>query len=91
MKAGDIIVVKPVKECRWTVLSLKGTRLWICLSHRRVAACGYNPDDTVLSGSINTFGMLKLQVEKPYNQSTVAGILDLVEECFIKKSQDRRG
>jgi Cd2+/Zn2+-exporting ATPase len=34
--------------------------------------------------------MLKLQVEKPYNQSTVAGILDLVENTSSRKAKTER-
>lgn len=43
--------------------------------------------DEVLSGCINLIGVLHIQVSKPYDQSTVAKILDLVENANTKKAQ----
>lgn len=42
--------------------------------------------DTVLSGFINRQGLLKVKVEKVYNESTVSRILDLVENAASKKA-----
>jgi Cd2+/Zn2+-exporting ATPase len=44
-------------------------------------------DDEVLSGSINKSGTLKIQVTKTYENSTVARILDLVENATGKKAK----
>lgn len=41
----------------------------------------------VLSGSINTNGLIKVRVTKEYSSSTVAKILDLVENASSKKSK----
>lgn len=43
--------------------------------------------ETVLSGCINTNGMIKIKVEKTFGDSTVAKILDLVEHAEAKKSK----
>ncbi len=43
--------------------------------------------DSVLSGSINETGVIHIQVTTPYAQSTVARILDLVENASEKKSK----
>lgn len=43
--------------------------------------------DTVISGCVNDSGVLEIRVSKPYGQSTVAKILDLVENAGSKKAQ----
>ena len=43
--------------------------------------------EEVISGCINGEGVLRVQVEKPYEESTVARILDLVENASSKKSR----
>jgi len=42
--------------------------------------------DAILSGCVNTNGLLTIQVTKPYSQSTVARIIDLVENAASKKA-----
>lgn len=41
----------------------------------------------VLSGCVNMSGLLKIRVTKPFGESTVAKILDLVENASSKKSK----
>ena len=43
--------------------------------------------DEVISGCVNLSGLLRVQVSKPFGQSTVARILDLVENSSEKKAQ----
>ncbi len=43
--------------------------------------------DEVISGCINQSGLLRVKVTKPYGESTVAKILDLVENASDKKSR----
>lgn len=43
--------------------------------------------DTVISGCINTDGVLRVRVSKVYGESTVARILDLVESSAERKSR----
>jgi len=91
VKAGDIIVVKPGERVPLDGIVIEGhSALDMSSLTGESLPADINPDDTVLSGSINTFGMLKLQVEKPYNQSTVAGILDLVENTSSRKAKTER-
>ncbi len=49
----------------------------------RTAAVG----DEVISGCINQTGLLRVRVSKPFEQSTVARILDLVENSSAKKAK----
>ncbi|MBQ2695702.1 MAG: cadmium-translocating P-type ATPase [Clostridia bacterium] len=44
-------------------------------------------NDEVLGGCVNQNGLLKIQVKKPYAESTVAKILELVETAGSKKAK----
>ena len=46
-----------------------------------------SPGSEVISGCVNLSGLLRVQVTKPYGESTVARILDLVENSALKKSR----
>ena len=46
-----------------------------------------SPEDEVVSGCVNLTGVLRLRVTKPYEESTVAKILDLVENASSKKAK----
>ena len=48
------------------------------------------PGDDVISGCINGSGLLRIRVVKPYEESTVARILDLVENSAIKKAKSEQ-
>lgn len=45
------------------------------------------PGDEVISGCVNADGLLQIQTSKPYGESTVAKILDLVENSSLKKAK----
>ena len=45
------------------------------------------PGEKVISGCVNLSGVLRVEVEKPFGQSTVARILDLVENSSEKKAR----
>lgn len=46
--------------------------------------------DEVLSGSVNLTGLIHIQVEKSFEQSTVSKILELVENSALKKARAER-
>ena len=46
-----------------------------------------SPGSEVLSGCVNLTGLLRVRTTKPYGESTVARILDLVENSALKKSR----
>ena len=46
--------------------------------------------DAVLGGSINTGGVIEVRAEKDYSDSTVAKILDLVENSAAKKAKSEK-
>ena len=45
------------------------------------------PGDDVVSGCVNQSGLLRVRVTKPFSESTVAKILDLVENAGNKKAK----
>ena len=46
-----------------------------------------NPGDEVISGCVNMTGVLKIQTTREFGESTVAKILDLVENSSTKKAR----
>ncbi len=49
-----------------------------------------SPGDSVLSGSINTAGLLKIRVTKSYQDSSVSKIMELLENAQQRKSGSER-
>ncbi len=49
-----------------------------------------NPEDTVLSGMINKSGVLTIKVAKLYKESSIARILELVENAAGKKAETEK-
>ena len=45
------------------------------------------PGDEILSGCVNLTGLLRVRTTKPFGESTVSRILDLVENSALKKSR----
>ena len=46
-----------------------------------------NAGDDIISGCVNTTGLLRVRVTKPFGESTVSKILDLVENSSLKKAK----
>ena len=91
VQEGDLIVLKPgervpldgvVEQGRSALntAALTGESL-----PRDVA-----PGDEVLSGCVNLSGALTLRVTRPYAQSAVSRILDLVEDAASQKAQSEK-
>lgn len=87
-KIGEVILVKPGEK-----IPLDGTIIEGSTALDTVALTGESvPQDAkigdlVLSGCVNISGVIKFRVEKEYAQSTVAKILELVENATDKKSK----
>ena len=91
VKIGDIILVKPGEKVPLDGVVLEGSSQvdassLIGESVPRSARV----NDEVLSGVINLTSLLKIQVTKDYSNSTVAKIMDMVENAAAKKSQTER-
>ena len=85
---GEIIEVRPGEKIPLDGVVLEGssaldTAALTGESVPRDAKAG----DEVLSGCVSLTGVLRLRVTKPFSQSTVAKILDLVENASSKKAK----
>lgn len=85
---GDTIVVKPGERVPLDGVVLEGSS-----SLDTAALTGESlprqvaPGDEVISGCVNQSGLLRVRTTKPYGESTVARILDLVENSSSKKAK----
>ena len=88
VQIGEVIVVRPGEkipldgsilegESELNTVSLTGE------SALREVAAG----DSVISGCVNVSGLLRVKVEKPFGESTVSKILELVENSELVKSK----
>ena len=88
VKIGETVIVKPGEK-----IPLDGRVLEGASSLNTVALTGESmPRDVsagmeVISGCVNLSGVLKVQVEKVYSESTAAKIIQLVEEAGDNKSR----
>lgn len=85
---GEIIIVKPGEKIPLDGKIIEGkstldTKALTGESAPRHASIG----DDVLSGCINVDGVIKIKVEKEFDESTVSKILELVENASSRKSK----
>ena len=84
---GDTIVVKPGERIPLDGVVLEGaSSLDTAALTGEAAPRDVRVGDSVISGCVNQTGLLRITVTKPYGESTVAKILDLVENASEKKS-----
>lgn len=88
VRVGEIIVVKPGEKIPLDGVIIKGdsTLNAVALTGES-APRDVSKGDAVLSGCINLNGLLRIKVTHPYEESTVARILKLVEESAEKKAK----
>ena len=84
---GEWIVVKPGEKIPLDGVVLLGDSMvdTRALTGESVPK-SVHPMDKVLSGCINESGLLTIQVTKTYDQSTVAKIIDMVENASARKA-----
>ncbi len=88
VQCGDIIVIRPGERIPLDGVVVSGssglnTSALTGESALRDVAEG----DEVISGCLNTTGLLRVRVSRPYSDSTVARILDLVENSTENKAK----
>ena len=91
VKIGEIIIVKPGEKVPLDGIIIEGASQidassLIGESVPRSSHIG----DNIFSGVINLSSVLKIRVTKDYDNSTVAKIMDMVENAAAKKSKTER-
>jgi len=88
VQVGDVIIVKPGER-----VPLDGVILSGAASVDTAALTGESAPrdvregDELISGCVNLTGLLRVRVTKPYGESTVARILEMVENASEKKAR----
>jgi Cd2+/Zn2+-exporting ATPase len=88
VQVGEVLVVKPGERVPLDGVVLAGTS-----SLNTAALTGeslprdVSVGDEVISGTVNVSGLLRIRATKVYGDSTVARILDLVENASAKKAR----
>ena len=91
VSVGEIVVVKPGGKVPMDGMVYEGRS-----SLNTVALTGESlprdveEGDAVFSGCINTSGLLKVRVTRPFGESTASRILDLVENASENKSRSEK-
>ena len=91
IQVGDIIVVKAGEKVPLDGVVMEGkttlnTAALTGESLPRDAAGG----DQIISGCVNISGLIRVRVTKPFSESTVSRILELVENASNKKTRTER-
>ena len=88
VKINDIIVVKTGEKIPLDGVVIEGEAAVDTSALTGESALrSLKTDDEALSGCINTNGFLKIRVTKPFGESTVSKILELVEKASAKKAK----
>ncbi len=84
---GDIILIRPGEKVPLDGKVVEGTSAMdtSALTGESVPR-SVKPEDSILSGFINKNGLIKVVVEKPFAESTVKKILDLVQNASGRKA-----
>ena len=88
VEKGETILIKPGERVPLDGVIIEGTsRLDTTALTGESVPVNAEPEDEIYSGSVNLSGLLKVRVTKPFGESTVARILELVENASDKKSR----
>lgn len=88
IKVGDLIFVKPGEKIPLDGIVQEGDS-YLDTSRLTGESVPYHVKvkDTVLSGSVNQNGLIKIKVTKTFHESTASKILDLVENASSSKTK----
>lgn len=91
VQTGEIIVIKPGERVPLDGVIVSGTSSMdtSALTGESVPRT-VHPGQEVISGCINETGVLRVQVSRPFENSTVSRILEMVENATDKKSRSEQ-
>ena len=91
VEVGDTIIVKPGGRVPLDGLIIEGnTTINASVLTGESLPYDSGPGDSVMSGTVNLSGVIKVKVTSEYENSTVARILELVESAASKKARAER-
>lgn len=91
VKPGDVIIVKAGEKIPLDGLILEGTsQINTAVLTGESVPQSVREGSSVLAGEINMTGMLTIKVSKPFSESSVTRILDLVENAASKKAKSEQ-
>lgn len=91
VKVEDVILIKPGEKVPLDGVVIEGESFidTSALTGESVPR-KIVPNDEILSGGINTSGLLKVKVTKKFGESTVSRILEMVENAASKKADTEK-
>ena len=91
IEVGDTIVVKPGEKVPLDGQIIEGnSQIDTSALTGESVPCRVNVGETVLAGTINQTGVLTVTVTKLFGESSIARILDLVENASAKKAETEK-
>lgn len=91
VNVGDIIVVKPGEKIPLDGEVLNGqSQLDTSTLTGEPVPVSANPGDEVLAGQISRTGALTVKVTRPYRESSIAKVMDLVENATARKARTEK-
>jgi len=88
---GDIILIKPGEKVPLDGEILTGnSQLDSSALTGEFMPVTANPGDTVLAGQINKSGALTVQVSRPFRESSISKVMDLVENATARKAKTEK-
>jgi len=91
VQVGDTIVVKPGQKIPLDGHVLEGeSQLDTSMLTGEPAPLAIQPGDTVMAGQISTTGALTIEVTRPFHESSIARVMDLVEHAAARKARTEK-
>ena len=91
VEVGEIILVKPGEKIPLDGIVTNGSSF---IDARALTGesvpVEVKEEDTVFSGAVNTSGVIEVTITKPYGESTVSKILELVQNSGSKKAESEK-
>jgi Cd2+/Zn2+-exporting ATPase len=88
---GDLLLVKPGEKVPLDGKIITGTsQLDSSAITGEFMPATARPGDTVLAGQINKTGALTVSVSRPFNESSISKVMDLVENATARKAKTEK-
>ncbi len=88
IKIGEIIVIRPGERVPLDGVIVEGdSQLDTAALTGESIPRNFSAGDDIISGAVNLTGLLRVRVSKPFGESTVSRILELVESAGEKKAK----